>query len=214
VSDFAMHDPAAVRILLVDDHPVVRFGLAAIVGAQSDMMVVGEASSGAESVELAARHQPDIVLMDLRLPGMSGVEAIKAIRRRLPDTRFVVVTAYEGDEDIHQALQAGAHAYVLKGASHVELLTAIRTVVRGQRFIPLSVSASLAGRPPRPELTNRELQVLELIVSGLSNKEIAGRLGITEGTVKWHVNVLLGHLNVTDRTQAAVAALQRGLVRL
>jgi len=209
-----MHDPAAVRILLVDDHTVVRFGLATIVGAQSDMMVVGEASSGAESVELAARHQPDIVLMDLRLPGMSGVEAIKAIRRRLPDTRFVVVTAYEGDEDVHRALEAGAHAYVLKGASHVELVTAIRTVLRGQRFIPLAVSASLAGRPPRSELTNRELQVLELIVNGLSNKGIANRLGITEGTVKWHVNVLLGHLKVTDRTQAAVTALQRGLVRL
>ncbi len=209
-----MHDPAAVRILLADDHPVVRFGLAAIVGAQPDMLVVGEASSGTEAVELALLHQPDVVLMDLRLPGMSGVEAIKAIGQRLPGTRFVVVTAYEGDEDIHRALQAGAHAYVLKGASHVELLTAIRTVLRGQRFIPLSVSASLAGRPPRSELTNRELQVLELIVNGLSNKEIAVRLGITEGTVKWHVNVLLGHLKVTDRTQAAVAALQRGLVCL
>jgi DNA-binding NarL/FixJ family response regulator len=214
VSDFTVRDPAAVRILLVDDHPVVRFGLAAIIAAQPDMTVVGETASGAESVELASQHRPDVVLMDLRLPGMSGVEAIKAIRQRLPATRFVVVTAYEGDEDIHRALQAGAHAYVLKGASHVELLTAIRTVLRGQRFIPLSVSASLAGRPPRSELTNREMQVLELIVNGLSNKEIAVRLGITEGTVKWHVNVLLGHLKVTDRTQAAVAALQRGLVCL
>ncbi|MGA2144698.1 MAG: response regulator transcription factor [Bryobacteraceae bacterium] len=214
VSDFVMHDPAAVRILLVDDHPVVRFGLAAIIGAQPDMMVVGEASCGTESIELALRHHPDIVLMDLRLPGMSGVEAIKAIRERLPDARFVVVTTYQGDEDIHRALEAGAHGYVLKGASHVELLTAIRTVVRGQRFIPPSVSTRLAGRPPGSELTNRELQVLELIVNGLSNREIASRLGITEGTVKWHVNVLLGQLKVTDRTQAAVAALQRGIVQL
>jgi len=209
-----MHDAAVVRILLVDDHPVVRFGLAAIIGTQSDLKVVGEASSGAESVELALRHQPDIVMMDLRLPGMSGVEAMKMIHQELPETRFVVFTTYRGDEDIHQALEAGAQGYVLKGASHVELLTAIRTVVRGQRYIPPSVSTSLAGRPPSSELTNRELQILELIVNGLSNKEIAAGLGITEGTVKWHVNVLLGHLKVSDRTQAAVAALRRGIVHL
>jgi len=209
-----MHDAAVIRVLLVDDHPVVRFGLAAILGTQSDMTVVGEASSGAESVELALRQHPDIVLMDLRLPGMTGVEAMKAIHADLPSTRFLVFTTYRGDEDIHQALEAGAQGYVLKGASHVELVTAIRTVMRGHRYIPPSVSTSLAGRPPSSELTNRELQILELIVNGLSNKEIAAGLGITEGTVKWHVNVLLGHLNVSDRTQAAVAALRRGIVHL
>jgi len=202
------------RILVVDDHPVVRFGLAAIVNAQADLVVVAQAGTGAEAVALFRQHQPDITLMDLRLPGMSGVEAIRAIRLEFPASRFIVLTTYEGDEDIHNALEAGAQAYLLKGMSQDELLKAIRAVRAGLKFIPARVSKTLQTRPPKSELSAREQQVLELIVKGQSNKEIANALGITEGTVKWHVNIILSLLNVTDRTQAALAALQRGIVHM
>jgi two-component system, NarL family, response regulator len=153
-------------------------------------------------------------LMDLRLPGLSGVEAIRAIRKSHPALRFIVLTTYDGDEDIHKALEAGAQAYILKGMSHNELVNAIRTVHSGLKYIPPSVSKSLAERPPHSELSARELEVLELIVKGHSNREIGEALGISEATVKWHVNIILSRLNVSDRTQATVAALQRGIVHL
>jgi two-component system, NarL family, response regulator len=209
-----MSDSTTIRVILVDDHPVVRFGLAAIIGLQPDMAVVAEAGSGEEACSICARHSADVVLMDLRLPGLSGVEAIRAIRKERPKLRFIVLTTYDGDEDIHRALEAGAQAYILKGMSHNELVNAIRTVHSGLKYIPASVSKSLAERPPHSELSARELEVLELIVKGHSNREIGEALGISEATVKWHVNIILSRLNVSDRTQATVAALQRGIVHL
>jgi DNA-binding NarL/FixJ family response regulator len=209
-----MSDSSTIRVILVDDHPVVRFGLAAIIGLQPDMAVVAEAGSGEEACSICARHPADVVLMDLRLPGLSGVEAIRAIRKERPKLRFIVLTTYDGDEDIHRALEAGAQAYILKGMSHNELVNAIRTVHSGLKYIPASVSKSLAERPPHSELSVRELEVLELIVKGHSNREIGEALGISEATVKWHVNIILSRLNVSDRTQATVAALQRGIVHL
>lgn len=209
-----MSRPEKIRVMVVDDHPVVRFGLAAIISTQPDMAVVAQADSGTQAVELYRRHRPDITLMDLRLPEMSGVEAIRAIRQDYPASGFIVLTTYQGDEDIHRALRAGAQAYLLKGMSHHELLDAIRKVHSGLPYLPTPVMETLAQRPPNSDLSQRELQVLELIVKGQSNKEIAHALGITEGTVKWHVNILFGRLNVSDRTQAAVAALHRGIVEL
>jgi DNA-binding NarL/FixJ family response regulator len=209
-----MSDRSAIRVIVVDDHPVVRFGLAAIIGLQPDMAVVAEAGSGQEACAVCARHAADVVLMDLRMPELSGVEAISTIRKTNPKLRFIVLTTYEGDEDIHRALEAGAHAYLLKGMSHDQLANAIRSVHSGLRFIPESVSRSLAERPPHSELSARELEVLKLIVEGHSNKEIGDRLGISEATVKWHVSIILNRLNVSDRTQATVAALQRGIVHL
>ncbi len=203
-----------IRVILVDDHPVVRFGLAAIIGLQPDMTVVAEAGSGEEACALCDRQAADVVLMDLRLPGLSGVEAIRAIRKLHPKLRLIVLTTYDGDEDIHRALEAGAQAYLLKGMSHNDLVNAIRKVHAGLKFIPASVSKSLAERPPHSELSAREMEVLELIVKGHSNREIGEALGISEATVKWHINIILSRLNVSDRTQATVAALQRGIVHL
>jgi DNA-binding NarL/FixJ family response regulator len=205
---------SAIRVIIVDDHPVVRFGIAAIIGLQPDMTVAGEAGSGEDACKLCDHQPADIVLMDLRLPKMSGVEAIHALRAKHPQLRFIVLTTYDGDEDIHRALEAGAQAYLLKAMSHSELANAIRTVHAGSKYIPESISKSLASRPPRSDLSGRELQVLELIVKGRSNKEIGDALGISEATVKWHINVILSRLDVTDRTQATVTALQRGIVHL
>ncbi len=204
----------AIRVLVADDHPVVCMGLSAMIAGQKDMTVVAQAADGVEAVKLFRKHKPDVTLMDLRMPRMGGVEAIRAIREEFRDSSFIVLTTYQGDEDIHKALQAGAQAYLLKGMPHGELLEAIRSVHAGRRYLPQSVLKSLAERPPGPELSPRELGILKLIVRGMSNKEIANTLNIMEGTVKWHVNIILGRLNVSDRTQAAVAALQRGIVEL
>jgi len=203
-----------IRVLVADDHPVVCMGLSAMIAGQKDMTVVAQAADGVEAVELFRKHKPDVTLMDLRMPRMGGVKAIRAIREEFPNSSFIVLTTYQGDEDIHKALQAGAQAYLLKGMPHGELLEAIRSVHAGRRYLPQSVLKSLAERPPGPELSPRELGILKLIVRGMSNKEIANTLNIMEGTVKWHVNIILGRLNVSDRTQAAVAALQRGIVEL
>ena len=209
-----MPDSAMIRVIIVDDHPVVRFGLAAIIGLQPDMVVVAEAGSGEEACAICGREAADVVLMDLRLPGLSGLEAIRILRKSHSKLRFIVLTTYDGDEDIHRALAAGAQAYLLKAMSHTDLACAIRTVHAGRKFIPPSVSKSLAERPPHSDLSGREMQVLELIVKGHSNKEIGDALSISEATVKWHVNMILSRLNVSDRTQATVAALQRGIVHL
>jgi DNA-binding NarL/FixJ family response regulator len=203
-----------IRILVVDDHFVVRMGLTTLINTQSDMTVVGEATNGKQAVELFRSERPDVTLMDLRMPEMNGVDAITAIRNEYPDCRIIVLTTYDGDEDIYRAFQAGARAYLLKDMHRDELLEAIRSVYRGQRFIPPAVASSLADRMPRSELTTRELEVLKLIVKGMSNKEIASALEITEGTVKVHVNNVLGKLGVSDRTKAATTAIQRGIVHL
>ena len=209
-----MQDAAKIKVLIVDDHPIMRVGIAAIIEATPDMTVVAHAGSGEEAVELFEKHQPDITLMDLRLPGMSGVEAIHTLIARHPDAKFVVLTTYEGDEDIHQALQAGARSYIIKGMPHDALVNALRRVHSGGRFLPQPVSRALSSRIPNSDLSAREREVLDLIAHGKSNKEIASPLGIAESTVKCHVSVILMRLNVGDRTQAVVTALQRGIVHL
>src|ERR1035438_2548243 len=209
-----MKEAIKIRVLVVDDHPIMRMGIAAIIEATPDMTTVAQAGSGEEAVDLFEMHLPDITLMDLRLPGMSGVEAIRTVIARHRDAKFVVLTTYEGDEDIHQALQAGARSYIVKGMPHDALVGAVRRVHSGGRFLPPPVSRALSSRIPNSDLSAREREVLSLIVRGRSNKEIATELGITESTVKCHVSVILMRLNVTDRTQAVVTALQRGLAHL
>ncbi|MBI2947662.1 MAG: response regulator transcription factor [Verrucomicrobia bacterium] len=201
-----------IRILIVDDHWVVRTGLKSMIDSQPDMAVVAEAANGQEAVQFFREHRPDIVLMDLRMPGLSGVEATVEIRAQFPEARIVVLTTYDGDENIYRALQAGARAYLLKDIPRNEFLDDIRAVHSGQYCIPPGVAARLAQRMPHPDLSSRELEVLKLIVEGMSNKEIASTLSVTESTVKNHVNSILGKLNVRDRTQAATAALRRGIV--
>jgi DNA-binding NarL/FixJ family response regulator len=212
--DRKLSDSAKTRVIIVDDHPIVRFGLAAIIGLEPDMVVVGQAGSGEEACSICSRQPADVVLMDLRLPGLSGVDAIRAIRKTRPNLHFIVLTTYDGDEDIHRALEAGAKAYLLKAMSHAALTNAIRKVRAGLKFIPEPVSQKLAERPPHSDLSARELDVLKLLAKGLSNKEIGEALGISEATVKWHLNIIFSRLNVSDRTQAMVVALQRGIVRL
>ncbi len=199
---------------MVDDHPLMRLGVAAIINAQPDMRVVGEAGSGEEALRLFKKVRPDVTLMDLRLPGMSGLEALRAMRQENPQAKCLVLTTYEGDEDIHQALAAGAFGYIIKGMSHQTLVDALRRVHSGLRFLPPPVVRSLADRTPNSDLSPREREVLTLMVHGKSNKEIASALGITEATVKCHVSVILLRLNVNDRTQAVIVALQRGLEHL
>jgi two-component system, NarL family, response regulator len=213
-SPVATEHAEKIRVLVVDDHPLMRVGIAAIVNAQPDMAAVAQAGSGEEAVNLFERHSPDITLMDLRLPGMSGVNAIQTIRNRHAHARFVVLTTYEGDEDIHQALVAGAQGYMIKGMPHEALVDALRRVHAGGRFLPRPVKQALASRTPNSDLSSRERQVLTLLAEGRSNKEIAAKLGITEATVKSHVSVILIRLNASDRTQAVVIALQRGLIHL
>ncbi len=210
----AVSEAARIRVLVVDDHPIMRIGIAAIIEATPDMTTVAQAGSGEEAVELFEKHLPDLTLMDLRLPGMSGVEAIRTVISRHRNAKFVVLTTYEGDEDIHQALEAGARSYIIKGMPHDVLVNALRRVHAGGRHLPLPVSRALSSRMPNSELSGREREVLNLIVRGRSNKEIATELCITESTVKCHVSAILMRLNVTDRTQAVVTALQRGLMHL
>lgn len=205
---------APMRIMVVDDHQIVRQGLVALINSEPGMTVVAEAADGGQAVELHRQHRPDITLMDLRLPVLSGVEAITAIRREHPAARIIVLTTYDGDEDIYRALQAGAQSYLLKDMFSEELLEAIRTVHAGLRRLPNVIAARLAERMNTQALTARELEVLKLIVKGRSNKEIGSDLSISEATVKTHINNILSKLGVTDRTQAATTALQRGIVHL
>lgn len=203
-----------IKVLVVDDHPIVRVGIAAIINARPDMITVAQAGTAEEAIQLFDQHLPDITLMDLRLPKMSGVDAIRAIRLRHPKACFVVLTTYEGDEDIYQAIEAGARAYVIKGMPHEALTDALRRVHAGGRFLPPPVSRALASRTPDSDLSSREREVLSLLARGKTNKEIAAELGITVATVKCHVSVILMRLQAADRTQAVVTALQRGLVHL
>lgn len=205
---------APIRILLVDDHPIVRTGLAAIITSQPDMEIVGQTGSAREALELHTKTRPDVTLMDLKLPGMSGVEAIRLLRQRRSDVKVLVLTTYEGDEDIYQALMAGAAAYIIKGMAHDLLLQGIRQVHQGKEYLPAEISRAVSQRSTKDELSARERQVLTLIASGHSNRDIANELGVTEGTVKCHVGVILSRLGVKDRTQAVIIAARRGFVHL
>jgi DNA-binding NarL/FixJ family response regulator len=207
-----MNDP--IRILVAEDHLVARVGVSTIVNMQPDMTVVAEASNGQQAVELYRKHLPDVTLLDLRMPVMGGVEAAQAIRAEYPNARMIALTTYGGDEDIRRALASGVQAYLTKDVLHDELLKAIRAVHAGQTYLPASVAAALAAQMPRPDLSAREVQVLELIVRGLANKQIAYALSIAEHTVKNHVKNILSKLSVQDRTQAATAAIQRGIIHL
>ncbi len=209
-----MKQNEAIRVLIVDDHPIVRVGIHAIISARSDMTVVAQAGSGEEAIPLFREHQPDVTLMDLRLPGMSGVDAIRSIRAISPKARFVVLTTYEGDEDIHQALKSGAQGYLIKGMPHEDLIKALRRVHAGEGFVPTPMANALASRPVGAQLTPREKEVLSLLIAGKSNKEIGVALNVCETTVKSHVSVMLMKLGASDRTQAVVIALQRGILHL
>jgi DNA-binding NarL/FixJ family response regulator len=205
---------APIRILIVDDHPIMRVGITALISSSRSLDTVAQAGSGEEAIALHALHQPDITLMDLRLPGISGVETIRRIRSQSPNAKFIVLTTYEGDEDIFQAMEAGASGYLIKGMPQEMLVTAVKRVHGGGRFLPPPVSQALASRMPDSSLSGREREVLGLLAQGKSNREIATHLGITEGTVKCHVSVILMRLNASDRTQAVVTALKRGLIHI
>jgi two-component system, NarL family, response regulator len=202
------------RVLVTDDHPVVRAGLIALIAQQPDLELAAEAESGERAVSLYRDHQPDVVLMDLRMPGVGGVEAIRAIIAEFPEAKILALSTYEGDGDIRRALDAGAYGYLLKDMLLTDVLGAIRAVQRGERVIPLEVAARLAHYPERNRLTPRELEVLQLIARGMSNKQAADAIGRTEETVKIHLKNIYAKLGVTDRTEAVTLALSRGLIHL
>jgi DNA-binding NarL/FixJ family response regulator len=203
-----------IRILVADDHFIVRSGLVSLIHAEPDLTVVAEAADGAEAVALYARHQPDLALLDLRMPVKSGAESIVLIRRDFPDARILVLTAFSGDEDIHKALHAGARGYVLKSSTGDGLIPAIRAVAEGEPWITRDVATRLAMRNTYEELTPREIQVLKEIAKGKVNKEIAAVLAISEYTVKDHLKSIMGKLHVAARTEAVTAAVQRGIIEL
>ncbi|MBE7385131.1 MAG: response regulator transcription factor [Leptolyngbya sp. SIO1E4] len=203
-----------IRVLIADDHPIVRNGLILMLRYSADLEIVGEASTGKEAVELYRQQQPDVVLMDLRMPEMGGVEAIAIIRQEFSNARILVLSTYDYDEDIYQGLQAGARGYLLKDISMEVLHEAIRKVHVGQKYIPADVAMKLAERLSSPQLTERETQILELMVQGKSNAEMAGELYISENTVKFHINNILIKLDVKNRGQAIVTAIQRGIIKV
>jgi DNA-binding NarL/FixJ family response regulator len=206
--------PKPIRIALVDDHPILRQGIAALISDQPDLQLVGQASNGLEAIEQFRLHRPDVMLMDLQMPGMNGIDAMSAIRGEFPDARFVVLTTYTGDVQIVRALKAGARAYLLKSLLHRELLETIRSVHAGNKRIPPEIAAELADHAADDQLTAREIEVLRLIASGNANKIVADHLSITEETVKAHVKSILSKLDANDRTHAVTIALKRGIIEL
>jgi two-component system NarL family response regulator len=209
-----MKKKPTIRVMLVDDHPAFRKGLAALIKTESDLEVVAETGDGNESITMFRRHRPDIVLMDLRLPGMGGVEATIAIRKEFPEARVIVLTTFDMDEDIFRAMDSGAKSYLLKDTPEDELTSTIRAVHAGQEKLAPKLAERLAQRQKRPELSQREMEVLQLLVRGRSNKEIGSTLFITEDTVKAHLKTLFVKLGVQDRTDAAITAIRQGIVHL
>lgn len=203
-----------IRVLIADDHSLVRRGLAAVIGTQPDMTVVAEAATGDEAIALFRSHQPDVALVDLRMPGMDGLQTLTAIRHEYPAARIIVLTTYEGSEDIHRAFQAGAHSYVVKSMDSSQVLDVIRAVNSGERPMTRAIADKLAERGAGSALTPRELEVLELMSKGLTNKDIGAVLHVTEGTVKLHVKSILAKLDVSDRTEAVTIAHGRGIIHL
>jgi len=203
-----------IRILIADDHFVVRMGLIALVNTEPDMKVVAEAQDGAQAVELFDKFNPDLVLMDMRMPVKDGIWATVEIVRKFAKARILMLTTYDGDDDIHRALQAGARGYMLKNSAGDKLIPALRAVAAGEQWIPKEVASRLASRKLFEELTPREMQVLNLLAKGLANKEIGDMLNITEYTTKDHLKSILGKLQVADRTEAVTAAIQRGIIHL
>ncbi len=203
-----------IRILVIDDHPMIRAGLTATIGPEPDMTVVALASTGKEGVEQYRLHQPDVTLMDLKMPVMGGVEAIRGIRTEFPSAKIIVVSTYEGDEDIYRALEAGAITYLLKDMLAEKMVEMIREVAEGGRPIPPDVAQRLTGRMFQAVLTNREVEVLRLVARGMRNKEIAAELNISDETVQGHVKNILAKLAVHDRTEAVAVAIRRGIVHI
>jgi DNA-binding NarL/FixJ family response regulator len=216
VSDSADGDAAIprIRVLVADDHPIVRAGLATVVSQQLELELVGEAADGAEAVIIVRERRPDVVLMDLRMPHMDGVAAIRQIKSEFPDVGVLALTTYEGDVDIHRALEAGARGYLTKDMLLTEVVSAIRAVHRGERVIPAQVAARLAEFTPRTDLTEREIEVVRLVARGLSNHEIAGVIGRSDETVKLHLKNIFSKLGVADRTEAVTLAISRGILHL
>jgi two-component system, NarL family, response regulator len=202
-----------IRIVVADDHPIVRQGLAAIIERELDMTVVGQASNGWEAKELYCTKRPDVMLMDLRMPELEGVTTIKGILNKSNSANIIIITTYDGDEDIYKGIKAGAKGYLLKDTEPEEILSAIRIVAGGKNYITPTVATKLKERMKKPELSERELEVIQLITDGNTNQQVAATLHITEGTVKYHVNNILTKLQVKDRTQAVVAAIKRGIVK-
>jgi len=209
-----MSESERLRVMIVEDHFVVRTGLAAIINSQTDMITVAEARNGREAIDLYREHQPHVTLMDLRIPLLSGTEAIAAIVKEFPRAKIIVLSTFGGDEDIFQALQAGARAYFLKDVKGHDLIGAIRAVHAGQRLLPPEVASRLAERIPRSELSPRELEILRLIAKGGSNREIANTLDISEGTVRVHASNIFAKLGCNDRAQAVSEAFQRGIIHV
>lgn len=205
---------AVTRILVVDDHFIVRMGLVALINTESDLKVIGEASDGDQAVVLFEKLRPDLVLMDVRMPMKSGREATAQIRKLAADAHVLMLSAFDGDEEIHAALEAGARGYVLKSATGEDLIPALRAVAAGKRWVPREVAERLRARNSFEQLTAREIEVLVQLARGLANKEIADALKISEYTAKDHLKSILAKLRVADRTQAVTAALQRGIIRL
>jgi len=209
-----MKEEHKIRVLVADDHFIVRIGLMSLVNTEPDMEVVGQAADGAQAIEMFSRINPDLVLMDLRMPVKDGIEATKEIRSKQPDARILMLTTFDGDTDIHRAIQAGAQGYVLKNSTGEKLIPALRAVAAGEKWIPKEVATRLASRKLFEDLTPRELQVLQQMAKGLANKEIGDVLDISGHTVKDHLKNILGKLRVADRTEAVTVALQRGIIQL
>jgi len=209
-----MNGPTKIRLMIADDHPVVRRGLTAMLEDQEDMVVVAEASDGPEAVAAYRKHVPDVALIDFRMPGLGGAEVVAAVRAEFPAAQIIIITTYDTDEDLYQAVRAGARGYLLKDTSLNEFTDCIRRVSRGETRVSEALVARLAGRVGAAELTRRELEVLNRMAAGRANKEIATDLFVSESTVKTHINHIMAKLGCDDRTQAVTQALNSGLIRL